>query len=358
MGRIARLVAVLLAIAATAGCAHVYKTGPMGKNPVPLSPQEWDGTWIALMEGNENAFLKPITVKVIDEKQGLLRAAAIEADNVGFTLHAATIHIRETDNTLFASRRENPASDRYLWGVLIKGPGKIFLSLPAVKKFHELVDEGTLPGALLPGGGETEDVLLEDLTEAHMERIGRDEDLFILNFPFGYTRIIEQIGPPSLAVAPGKVDKASEKAKIVDAEVRWAGIVANAEFKEVPSPGTPSGTRVILDEPARLESATTKIPALPGTRFGIRYVLHGAPTGGYAGIREVWRFPEPGLTNPKTGKTSHEQVDRAIVQVTDKEIFSGYALLYDWELVPGIWTFEVWTGEQLLLKQLFDVVRP
>ena len=357
MGWIARIIAVLLAIVAI-GCAHVYKTGPMGKNPVPLSPQEWDGTWIALMEGNDNPSLKTITVKVIDEKQGLLRAAAIEADNVGFTLHTATIHIRETDNTLFASRLEHPASDRYLWGVLIKGPGRIFLYLPAVVKFRELVDEGTLPGALLPGGGESEDVLLEDLTETHMERIGRDGDLFILNFPFVYTRIIDQIGTPSLAVAPEKVDQPSEKAKIVDAEVRWAGIVANEGFKEVPSPGTPSGTTVILDEPARLELANTKIPALPGTRFGIRYVLHGAPTGGYAGIREVWRFPEPGLTNPETGKTFHEQAGRAIVQVTDNEIFSGYALLYDWELVPGTWTFEVWTGERLLLKQLFDVVRP
>jgi len=357
MGRIARLIAVLLAIVAT-GCAHVYNTGPMGKNPVPLSPQEWDGTWIALMEGNDNPFLKPITVKVIDEKQGLLRAAAIEADNVGFTLHTTTIHIRETDNTFFASRLENPASDRYLWGVLIKGPGRIFLSLPAVNKFHELVDEGTLHGVLIPGDGETEDVLLEDLTEMHMERIARDGDLFLLNFPFVYIRIIDQIGPVALAVAPKKVDKPSEKVKIIDAEVRWAGIVVNDGSKEVPYPGTPSGTKVILDKPARLELATTKIPALPGTRFGIRYVLHGTPIGGYAGIREIWRFPAPGLTNPKTGKTSHEQVDRAIAQVTDKEIFSGYALLYDWELVPGIWTFEVWTGERLLLKQLFDVNRP
>jgi hypothetical protein len=355
MGRIARLVAVLLAIAATAGCAHVYKTGPMGKNPVPLSPQEWDGTWIALMEGNENAFLKPITVKVIDEKQGLLRAAAIEADNVGFTLHAATIHIRETDNTLFASRRENPASDRYLWGVLIKGPGKIFLSLPAVKKFHELVDEGALPGVLIPGEGETEDVLLEDLTEMHMDRIARDGDLFLMNYPFVYIRIIDQIGPAALAVAPKKADKPYEKAKIVDAEVRWAGIVVDDGSKEVLSP---SGTKVLLDKPARLELATTKIPALPGTRFGIRYVLHGASAGGYAGIREVWRFPEPGLTNPKTGKTFHEQLNRAIAQVTDKEIFSGWALLYDWELVPEIWTFEVWTGDRLLLKQRFDVNHP
>lgn len=357
MGQIARVAAVLLAIVAT-GCAHVYSTRPMGKNPVPLSPKEWDGTWIALMEGNDTPSFKPITLKVIDEKQGLLRAAAIEADNVAFTLHTTTIHIRETDNTLFASRLEHPASGRYLWGALTKGPARIFLFPPDVNKFHKLVEEGTLPGALIPGDGETEDVLLEDQAEARLERIDSDGDLFILNFPFVYIRIIDQIGPAALAVAPKNVDKPFRKAEIVDAEVRWAGIVANEEFKEVSSPGTPSGTMIILDEPARLESATTKIPALPGTRFGIRYVLHGAPTGGYAGIREVWRFPTPGLTNPKTGKTFHEQVDRAMVRVTDEERFSGYALLYDWELVPGIWTFEVWTGDRLLLKQRFDVNHP
>jgi hypothetical protein len=348
----------LLLIAAS-GCNSVYSIKPMGKNPVPLSPKEWDGTWIAIFEGNNENIFKPVTVKVIDENQGLLRAAAIAADNVDFGLQTTTIHIRESNDTLFASRLANPASDRYVWGLIFKEGGKILLWVPAPKRFGELVKDGTLPGSVY-SVGEGEDVLLGEMSEQHMERIVHHiQDLFLPNFPFVYSRFIDRIGPTALAVAPMEVEKPIiDVSELLQAEVRWVGTVANEPVEEVPAPGGPSGTQVIIDNPPGMAEATTKIPARKGERFGISYVLKGVPEGSHAGIREIWRFPEPGLTNPETGITTQELVRRKILVVTDNAMFSGWALLYEWELVPGTWTFELWTGDRLLLRQPFEVHRP
>jgi hypothetical protein len=348
-----------LLLLAASGCNSVYSIKPMGKNPVPLSPEEWDGTWIAILEGNSKNVFNLVTVKVIDEKQGLLRAAAIAADNVDIGLQTTTIHIRESNSTLFASRLANPSSDRYVWGLIFKEGGKIILWVPAPKSFGELVNDGTLPGSVY-SVGEGEDILLGEMNEQHMERILHHiQDLFLPNFPFVYSRFIDRIDPVAIAVAPIEVEQPIiNVSELLQAEVRWVGSVANGPVKEVPAPGGPSGTEVIIDNPPRMAEATTKIPARKGERFGISYVLKGVPEGSHAGIREIWRFPEPGLTNPETGITTQELVQRKILVVTDNAVFSGWALLYEWELVPGTWTFELWTGDRLLLRQPFEVYRP
>jgi hypothetical protein len=359
MDRIARLLfAILLAVAA-AGCESAYTARPIGKTSVSLSPKAWEGLWIGELDRefdeSDEPFSFPVVLKVLDEQRGILQAWMMAEDGKKYTAHAIPIHVRAYGHTLFASWHlpEDPDTDNYLWGVLRKSGGKMVLYLPDANRFHALLEDKTIPGTLDPRG----DVRLGELSDDQLDRIAKSGDLFIQN-PIVFTRWESQARPAAFPRAPRKDATRTNTEEILKAEVRWAGIVANEGFKEVPSQGAPSGTTVILDERARSGEETDKIPARLGTKFGVKYALQGAPEGVYAGIREVWRFPVPGITNQKTGKTSHEQVDRAIVQVTDKEIFSGYALLYDWELVPGIWTFEVWTGERLLLKQRFDVYRP
>jgi hypothetical protein len=104
----------------------------------------------------------------------------------------------------------------------------------------------------------------------------------------------------------------------------------------------------------KLVRTTTSVPARLCTSFGFEYVIQGSPSKLEVPIRMVTRFPKPGLRNPETQETTYQHetvVSRSIGQVH----FRSYTLESTWELVPGIWTFELWYGSRKLAEQSFTV---
>lgn len=104
----------------------------------------------------------------------------------------------------------------------------------------------------------------------------------------------------------------------------------------------------------RLISDTVLVHAKLDTRFGIRYILSG--TGGTTlELNLVIRFPAPGLYDPTAGKQYAESAQLLTIQAGTPQYWE-YHFENDWEIVPGVWTFEFWAGATMLASQRFCVV--
>lgn len=152
---------------------------------------------------------------------------------------------------------------------------------------------------------------------------------------------------PSLAAAKVRVDRI---------EVVAAGLFKSKIAKRIASPGSATGTRdVIASE--KLLRRTTEITARLGVEFGLRYRIVGAPKGGKVPVKIVTIYPGDGLHNPKADKATQREelnVDREIGRVP----YESYRFDHDWEMVPGVWSFEFWYDGHKLAEQKFTVTKP
>jgi|SRR5262245_37122910 len=119
-------------------------------------------------------------------------------------------------------------------------------------------------------------------------------------------------------------------------------------------PGTTGGTFTMLAGPGLVE-ATTTIPATVGVMFGFQYNTFGSR--GFATLKFVTLLPEPGMRDPKTGavKLRGEYLEKVMVGGME---FKGYSFDHSWEIVTGVWTFEIWDGDRKLASQSFNVIAP
>lgn len=107
----------------------------------------------------------------------------------------------------------------------------------------------------------------------------------------------------------------------------------------------------------RLVESTTNIPARKGVRFGFRYTIVGASKRAAVDLRLTTRFPAAGLRNPRTGD-DYFISERSITRNVDSTMYREYAFEHDWEVVPGMWTFEFWFRNRKVGEQSFCVYRP
>ena len=103
---------------------------------------------------------------------------------------------------------------------------------------------------------------------------------------------------------------------------------------------------------------TTRIIAAQlGARFGFRYRVIGTPPGEHAPLKMVWKFPPPGIV----GSDPAHPVEVEIVEF-DAASNDNYVITMSLEspsdLVAGIWTLEIWSGDQKLTEQNFEVLAP
>jgi hypothetical protein len=102
-------------------------------------------------------------------------------------------------------------------------------------------------------------------------------------------------------------------------------------------------------------ASTSTIPAKIGIKFGFRYTISGAPYDGRVTIKQVTIYPPAGVTNPKTGLLSTNSFS-TVYRVGMPPIFAGYDIGAPWEMVPGVWTIQLWIGDQKFAEQSFTVV--
>jgi len=108
---------------------------------------------------------------------------------------------------------------------------------------------------------------------------------------------------------------------------------------------------------SRVLKKTTHISAEKGLKFGIKYLVKGYPIGNRAKIDFVVLYPEPGLTNPDTGKTDRQGMV-SMVKVIGRITTTGYLFKQKWEMVPGKWIFQIWHNGRKLSEKIFMVETP
>ncbi len=140
------------------------------------------------------------------------------------------------------------------------------------------------------------------------------------------------------------------------ADILWAGTYRAQVVGTVEQPTTASGKTNQLSEIVKLE-ATTTVRARLGTSFGFEYRVSGDEPGMPVAVSVVVTLPKAGLFNPATQKRYYREQWRPSQNVVGATTMVGYLFERDWEVVPGIWKFEIWHGQQKLAEQSFCVVR-
>ena len=104
------------------------------------------------------------------------------------------------------------------------------------------------------------------------------------------------------------------------------------------------------------EEQTDRIPLRIGAAFGATFTVE-APGQSTVRLRSVTLYPSPGLRNPVTGVTGSH--DEAVMTYRVGELSSDWFLFYyDWELVPGVWVWQLWDGDKKLAEKSFTLAKP
>lgn len=99
-------------------------------------------------------------------------------------------------------------------------------------------------------------------------------------------------------------------------------------------------------------ATANEIPGALGVTFGIHYMLDSGRTP----VREITVFPPAGLKNPRYPTPVHAFPHDEICNGFD--CYDLYSFDVPWEVVPGIWSFQVWANGQMVLEKRVKVVLP
>jgi len=108
-------------------------------------------------------------------------------------------------------------------------------------------------------------------------------------------------------------------------------------------------------ENVAIVSMTDTVQALPRVKFGLRYRIIGQPLDGSVTVRIVVKYPPQGVVNPKTG-ILHDFTYTVTDHVGGVYSFAGYSADETWELVPGVWTLQLWVADKMYVEKAFTMV--
>lgn len=148
----------------------------------------------------------------------------------------------------------------------------------------------------------------------------------------------------------------SQSAKVDRIEIVETGIYRAQTASIEYAPDTATRQRNILNE-TQLLVATTRIQAKLGLHFGMRYRLLGRPNGVTVKLTSITQYPGSGLKNPATGRLL-ARGEHPLFATVGAINYRGYVFEHEWEMAPGLWTFEIWDGQRKLASQAFEVVKP
>lgn len=147
----------------------------------------------------------------------------------------------------------------------------------------------------------------------------------------------------------------AEPPSVARAEIVWAGLYEAEVTGTVSQPHTAIGRTNQLSNIRKLR-ATTTVEGRLGVSFGLEYQLRGKPDGADVPITIVVILPKAGLRNPANAEPTYRERWRPSAQVIGGRTLVGYTLEHDWEVVAGLWTFEIWSEDEKLGEQAFCVV--
>jgi len=103
---------------------------------------------------------------------------------------------------------------------------------------------------------------------------------------------------------------------------------------------------------------TTRIvPGRIGVSFGVRYRVQGNGLGFAVPLTVVLKFPPQGLYSHDYRDTLYID-ETEMIETLGEDSYSGITFDEQWEIEPGIWTFEFWSGDTKLGEEQFEVITP
>ncbi len=135
---------------------------------------------------------------------------------------------------------------------------------------------------------------------------------------------------------------------------KWVGIFEADSIERIPSDTSPTGMRSII-RGARPIIQTTRIVPRVGMRFGFGYQLTDEQKRATGALHYVWRYPKDGIRNPLTD-VKFDKFEYQTTCTGDKTCVIGYSFTEPWEMVPGIWTLELWQGINIIHRKNFEVI--
>ena len=99
---------------------------------------------------------------------------------------------------------------------------------------------------------------------------------------------------------------------------------------------------------------TATVPAMQGTQFGLRFRVDGQAPGVPVQILTIVHFPR--VVTPPGGQRALSAHEHMATVETGQVSYWGYGLDHPWEVMPGIWTFEMYSGGRKLAEVSFLLV--
>jgi Domain of unknown function (DUF3859) len=106
-----------------------------------------------------------------------------------------------------------------------------------------------------------------------------------------------------------------------------------------------------------LVQSTRTVVGAVGNQFGFRYRVEGLPLGTRVPLTMIIKFPPPGVA-AKSASTLFLDDDYSHFVAAGSERFWTWTFDDQAQIVPGVWTLEIWYGKQKLAEQTFIVVLP
>ncbi len=120
---------------------------------------------------------------------------------------------------------------------------------------------------------------------------------------------------------------------------------------------TRQGRRKTVADSIDLVETTQTIVARIGVQFGFRYKMSGKPESASVPVKIVMKFPPPGIFAAK-GTVPFVLDEYAWFGTLDDGNFFTWPFDGRADLVPGIWTFEIWIKGKKQAEQKFNVILP
>ena len=153
----------------------------------------------------------------------------------------------------------------------------------------------------------------------------------------------------------GTISAEAKGTRVERVDVVDLGIIeVVSKTKTINDKDVSTGTRSEATETKITESGST-IRAKLNTVFGLDFKIRGVDAGTKLNLHIIWRYPQPGIKNPNTGKISLLDEYDDVFTAGPNPLTLYWSLSADYTLVPGTWSVELQQEGRRLMYQEFKV---
>jgi hypothetical protein len=138
--------------------------------------------------------------------------------------------------------------------------------------------------------------------------------------------------------------------------IKYPGIYTARRIGRIDNPNSPTGKTTEIER-VQVSNQTSRIPLVIGLTFGMTVTVDSRKDIGTIQLRGIYRFPPPGIVNPKTGVSS-----LTVEAIETCQVGEDWTMTYSfdeiYELLQGVWQFELWDEENKLADKTFLAVPP